>query len=71
LAGSARFATVTPAWAFAVLSVGAAIGVGMTIAGLIFGQAALLPWAVPACFGSTTLLFVIAVLVGRRDAPAA
>jgi hypothetical protein len=71
LAGSARFATVTAAWAFAVLSVGAAIGVGMTIAGLIFGQAALLPWAVPACFGSTTLLFVIAVLVGRRDAPAA
>jgi hypothetical protein len=71
LAGSARFATVTPAWAFAVLSVGAAIGVVMTIAGLIFGQAALLPWAVPACFGSTTLLFVIAVLVGRRDAPAA
>jgi hypothetical protein len=71
LAKSARFATVTPAWAFAVLSVGAAIGVGITIAGLIFGRAALLPWAVPACFGSTTLLFVIAALINRRDTAAA
>jgi hypothetical protein len=71
LARSARFATVTPAWAVAVLSVGAAIGMGITIAGLIFGQAALLPWAVPACFGSTTLLFVIAALVSRRDTTAA
>jgi hypothetical protein len=71
LAKSARFATVTPAWAFAVLSVGAAIGVGITIAGLIFGQAALLLWAVPACFGSTTLLFVIAALINRRDTAAA
>jgi hypothetical protein len=71
LAGSARFGTVTPAWAFAVLSVGAAIGVGITTAGLIFGQAAVLPWAVPACFGSTTLLFAIAALVSRRDTAAA
>jgi hypothetical protein len=30
-----------------------------------------LPWAVPACFGSTTLLFVIAALVSRRDTTAA
>jgi hypothetical protein len=67
LAGSGRFGTVTPAWAFAVLSAGAAIGVGMTIAGLAFGQTAVLPWAVPACFAATTLLFVIAALVSRRD----
>jgi hypothetical protein len=70
LAGSGRFGTVTPAWAFAVLSAGAAVGVGMTIAGLAFGQTVALPWAVPACFGATTLLFVIAVLVSRRDSAA-
>ena len=67
LAGSGRFGTVTPAWAFTVLAAGAAIGVGMTIAGLVFGQSAVLPWAVPACFAATTLLYVIAVLVSRRD----
>jgi hypothetical protein len=71
LAKSARFAIVTPTWAFAILFVGASIGVGITIAGLIFGQAAILPWAVPACFGSTTLLFAIAALVGRRHTAAA
>ena len=71
LAGSGRFGTVTPTWAFAVLSVGAAIGVGMTIAGLAFGQTVALPWAVPSCFAATTLLFVIAALVGRRDSAAA
>ena len=71
LARAARFATVTPAWAFAILFVDAAIGVGITITGLIFGQAVVLPWAVPACFGSTTLLFVIAALVSRRNTAAA
>jgi hypothetical protein len=71
LAGSARFGAVTPAWAFAVLAAGAALGAGATIAGLVFGQTAVLPWAVPVCFGATTLLFVIAVLVGRRDPAAA
>jgi hypothetical protein len=71
LVGSARFGAVTPAWAFAVLAAGAAIGAGTTIAGLVFGQTAVLPWAVPVCFGATTLLFVIAVLVGRRDPAAA
>jgi hypothetical protein len=68
LAGSSRFGTVTPVLAIAVLSAGAAIGLGTTIAGLVFGQAAALPWAVPACFAATTLLFVIGVLASRRDA---
>jgi len=49
----------------------AAAGVGMTIAGLAFGQTVALPWAVPSCFAATTLLFVIAALVGRRDSAAA
>ena len=71
LAGSGRLGTVTPAWALAVLSVGAAICVGMTIAGLAFGQTVALLWAVPACFAATTLLFVVAVLVSRRGAAAA
>ena len=71
LAGPARLGAVTPAWALAVLSAGAAIGVGMTIAGLAFGQTAVLPWAVPVCFGATTLLFVIAALISRRHAAAA
>jgi hypothetical protein len=65
LAGSARFGTLTPAWALAVLSLGAAISIGTTIAGLLFGRAAALPWAVPACFAATTLLFVIAAFVTR------
>ena len=51
-----------------ILTAGAAIGVGMTIAGLVFGQTTVLPWAVPACFAATTLLFMIAALVSRRDA---
>jgi len=65
LAGSARFGTLTPAWALAVLSLGAAISIGTTIAGLLFGRAAALPWAVPVCFAATTLLFVIAAFVTR------
>jgi hypothetical protein len=71
LAGSGRFGTVTPTWAFAVLSVGAAISVGITIAGLAFERTVAPAWAVPACFGATTLLFVIAALVGRRNSAAA
>lgn len=65
LAGSARFGTVTPVWALAVLSLGAAISIGITIAGLVFGQGAALPWAVPVCFAATTLLFIIAAFVTR------
>jgi hypothetical protein len=65
LAGSARFGTVTPAWALAVLSLGAAVSTGTTIAGLVFGQTAALPWAVPTSFAATTLLFVIAAFVTR------
>jgi chromate transport protein ChrA len=51
----------------AVLAVGAAISVGFTIAGLLFAQVAALPFAVPACFGATTLLFLIASLA-KTDA---
>ncbi len=67
-AGTARFATVTPAWAFAVLVVGAAIGIGMTITGLVLGYESVLSWAVPACLGSATLMFVIAAFSTRRTA---
>jgi type IV secretory pathway VirB2 component (pilin) len=70
LSGSGRSANVTPAWAAAVLAVGAAIGVGITIAGLLFGQAAALPFAVPAAFAATTLVFLIAVLASRNNAAA-
>jgi hypothetical protein len=68
LAGVARFGAVTPPWAFAILLVGAAIGVGTTVTGLLFGCESALSWAVPGCFGSTTLLFVIAALASRRAA---
>jgi hypothetical protein len=70
LSGPGRSANVTPAWAAAVLAVGAAIGVGVTIAGLLFGQAAVLPFAVPAAFAATTLVFLIAVLASRKNAAA-
>jgi len=61
-----RPAGVTPVWALAVLAVGAAIGVGITVAGLVFGQAAVLPFAVPVCFVATALVF----LIGLRMRPA-
>jgi hypothetical protein len=70
LSRSVRSASLTPAWATTVLAVGAAIGVGITIAGLLFGQAAALPFAVPACFAATTLVFLIAALASRRNATA-
>jgi len=66
LAGAAGFRTVPPAWALAILSVGAAIAVGTTVTGLLFGHESALWWAVPACFGSTTLLFVIAAVASGR-----
>jgi hypothetical protein len=70
LSRSVRSASVTPAGAAAVLAVGAAIGVGITIAGLLCGQAAALPFAVPAAFAATTLLFLIAALArGKNAAP--
>jgi len=68
LAGTARFGSIAPAWAFAILFLGAAIGVGATVAGLLFGYESALWLAVPACFGSTTLLFVIAALASGRTA---
>jgi hypothetical protein len=68
LAGSSRFARVTPRRAFAVLIVGAAISVSMTVAGLVFGQVAALSWAVPVSFAATVLVFVIAVLAMRQAA---
>jgi hypothetical protein len=70
LSGSGRSANVTPAWAAAVLAIGAAIGIGITIAGLAFGQAAALPFAVPAAFAATALVFLIAVLASRKNAAA-
>jgi hypothetical protein len=66
LNASGRSARVTPAWALAVLAVGAAIGIGIAVAGLVFGQAAALPFAVPATFAATALLF----LIGSRLTPA-
>ena len=65
LRASGQFASLTSAWALAVLAVGATISVGFTIAGILFAQAAALPFAVPACFGATTLLFLIALLVRK------
>jgi hypothetical protein len=59
LSPSGCAARVTPAWALAVLGVGAAISIGVAVAGLVFGQAAALPFAVPACFVATTLVFLI------------
>jgi hypothetical protein len=68
LRASGRFASLTSAWALAVLAVGTAIGVGFTIAGLVFAQSAALPFAVPACFGATTLLYLIASRVRKTAA---
>ena len=66
LRASGEFASLTSGWALAVLAVGATISVGFTIAGILFAQAAALPFAVPACFGATTLLFLIALLVRKN-----
>ena len=66
LRASGQFASLTSAWALAVLAVGATISVGFTIAGILFAQSAALPFAVPACFGATTLLFLIALLVRKN-----
>ena len=63
-----RSAGVTPVWALAVLAVGAAIGVGITVAGLVFGQAAVLPFAVPVCFVATALVFLIGLRMRPADA---
>jgi hypothetical protein len=66
LAPRARFSTVSAPWALAVLLVGGAIAVSMTIAGLVFGAVAALSWAVPAVFVSSLLVFVIATLAGGQ-----
>jgi hypothetical protein len=34
--------------------------------GILFAQAAALPFAVPACLGATTLLFLFALLVRKN-----
>jgi hypothetical protein len=67
LAGHTRFSTVTAPWALAVLLVGGAIAVSMTIAGLVFGQVAALSWAVPAVFVSSMLVFAIGAVAGGRQ----
>jgi hypothetical protein len=66
IAGAAGFGTVTPAWAFAILFAGAAIGVGMAVTGLVLNYESALSWAVPACLGTTTLLLVIGSLATKR-----
>ena len=68
LRASGQYASLTSAGALAVLAVGAAISVGFTIAGLLFAQAAALAFAVPACLGATTLLFLIASLARTNAA---
>jgi hypothetical protein len=70
LSAPRRSAGVTPAWALAVLAVGAAIGIGIAVAGLVFGQAAALPFAVPATFAASTLVFLIGLRFGRADVAA-
>jgi hypothetical protein len=70
LSASGRSARVTPPWALAVLAVGAAIGIGITIVGLAFGEAAALPFAVPACLAATTLVFLIGVRLSGIKAAA-
>ena len=67
LAGRTRFSTVTAPWALAVLLVGGAISVSMTIAGLVFGAVAALSWAVPAVFVSSMLVFAIGAVAGGRQ----
>jgi hypothetical protein len=67
LAGRTRFSTVTAPWALAVLLVGGAIAVSMTIAGLVFGKVAALSWAVPAVFVSSMLVFAIGAFAGGRQ----
>ena len=66
--GASGFGTVTPAWALAVLFAGGAIAIGITTVGFVVGYESSLPWAVPGCLGSATLLFVIASLLYRRTA---
>ena len=66
LRASGRFASLTSARALAVLAVGAAISIAFTIAGLLFAHAAALSFAVPASFGATTLVFLIASLTGTK-----
>jgi hypothetical protein len=70
LAGSGRFATVTPGWALTVLLVGGAIAVGMTIAGLMFAQVAALSWAVPAVLVATVLMYLAGVMASPQRATA-
>ena len=67
LAGRTRFSAVTAPWALAVLLVGGAIAVSMTIAGLVFGKVAPLSWAVPAVFVSSMLVFAVGAFAGGRQ----
>ncbi len=70
LSTSGRSARVTPAWALAVLAAGAAIAIGIAVAGLVFAQAAVLPFAVPASFAAAMLVFLIGWRLNRADAAA-
>jgi hypothetical protein len=69
LGTSRQFARLTSAWALTVLAVGATLSVGFTVAGLLFAQVDALPFAVPVCFGATTLLFLVAWLVRKYNSP--
>jgi hypothetical protein len=62
---SDRRGTVNPAWAVAIMGVGAVIGSGTVAAYLATGYDPWLWAAAPSCLGSTTLLFLAACLWPR------
>ena len=62
------FGTVSPGWALAILSFGAASGLAAVTGYLATGTEAWLWAAVPACLGSGLVLFTIAHTVSRQPA---
>jgi hypothetical protein len=68
IAGAGGIGTLTPTWALAVLIVSGAIGIGITMVGLVVGYESSLSWVVPGCLGSAASLFVIASLSHRWTA---
>ena len=70
VAGSGGIGTVSPRWAFAVMIVGSAAGLGIAAIVLVTGHESWLPFVVPACLGSAASLFAIAFLLRPRTASA-
>jgi hypothetical protein len=67
--GDAGYGTVSPGWALIILGTGTAVGVG---AAIIYLTTGIEPWlwaAVPACLGSSFLLFAIARLWKQMGTP--